>query len=320
MPDQPVILRVTGSEDGVLLNRGYSYYSQVWLHGAHALVFCGHEDGYPRFFRVDLNSGEIERLGHLVPYTGTAEGWYFDSQGRIYLTDGPRLRRYDLASGLDEIIFTVEPADRVRLWQAHSSDDGGVHSATVQGIVADGPYPNLGTVVAVKGVQQYFPAVGALDESQISGDGRWLLIKEDDDNRLIDLVTGNERTITNADGALGHSDNGPDFAVGEDDQIGACVYVPFAQPVVGRRVLFPTWNLGHVSVRGERCLRSSIDGLSLIALDGSGETPLAPHGMVGEGYDFQVFANLDHTARVAAFVSNHGSARMDLDLLILPAR
>jgi len=313
-PGQVRVVKVTGPEDGQLLNRGYSYWSQVWLNGAHALLFCGHADGHPRFFHVDLHNWTVERLGSLVPYGGTGEGWYFDNLGRVYLTDGPRLRRYDLATGQDEVIFE-DPTPNCRLWQAHSSDDGAAHSATLQAIVDDGPYLNLGTVVYRNGARQYFPALGALDESQIDTSGRWLLIKEDDQNRVIDLETGRDARISDADGAVGHSDCGAWYVVGEDDQHGACVLWDLS--ALTRRELFKTWGMGHVSVRAGRCLLSGSQALSLVPLGGGEPQHLVDHDMVSDGtYDTQVFANLDHTGRVAAYMSN-AAGRMDLYVAVV---
>jgi hypothetical protein len=312
-PAQPTspnarVIRVTGPEDGELLNRGYAYWPQSWLNGAHVLMFCGHADGHPRFFHVDLNTGAIERLGSLVPYGGTGEGWYFDGQGRVYLTDGPHLHRYDLAIGLEEVI------------------------------VADGKYPYLGTVVSRNGQQEYFPAIGDLDESSIDPSGRWLPIKEkraDPDyppdkpplyNRVIDLDAHVTQTLTNAGGAIGHSDMGPGYAVGEwspqkGEAPGQCVFWDFDLPLTldRRRTLFLSDNVGHISVRNGVCLVSDPTMLSVAALDGSGVTYLTKHGMVQnttDPYDTQCFGNLDHTGRVAAYCSN-AAGRMDLYLLIL---
>jgi hypothetical protein len=69
-------------------------------------------------------------------------------------------------------------------------------------------------------------------------------------------------------------------------------------------------------MRAGKCLRSDDQKLSLIALDGSGETSLIEHGMSGRGYDHQVFGNLDPTGRVACFMSNR-AGRMDAYLLVL---
>jgi len=321
MPTGAHIIHVTSFGDGELVNRGYSYWPQAWLETpTSAIVFCGHADGRSRFWRVDLRSGTVVRLGALLGYGGTGEGWYWDREGWIYLTDGPRLRRVHPFGGGDRVIFSIEESHPgCRLWQAHSSDDGTVHSATVQRITQDGPYENLGTVVFRAGDQLWFPAQQPLDESQVTPDGDWLVIKEGNDNRIVHIPTGHERWIRDKEGAVGHSDCGPGFVIGEDDQHGACVIWDLVAWTV--RVLFPTWNMGHISVKGGRRLLSGPQMLSLVSLegslDGSAITPVAEHGMMSDGtYDTQVFANLDHTGRVAVFMTNR-YGRLDMCVLVL---
>lgn len=312
-PSGPI--RVTTDDDGQILNRGYSYWPQACVLGEDILCFAGHADGRPRFFLVNRRTGSVARIASSIPYTGTGEGWYFDRAGWVYLPDGPRLRRVNPLTGEDQILFTISGRfPECRLWQAHSTDDGLKHSATVERIVPDGPYERLGTIVAHPGGQDFYKAGGVLDESQITPDGSFLVIKEDDDNRIIDRLYDKERRITNADGALGHSDCGPGFMVGEDDQRGACVYLDLV--TLERRVLFETWGMGVVSVRGDRCLVSDQTLLQLVALDGSGRTPVIAHGMTGDGYDHAVRANLSPDGSVAAYISNT-SGRMDLYLVNL---
>jgi hypothetical protein len=306
------MIRVTSKQDGGFLNRMYPYWSNAYIHGGDVIVFVGHVDGRPRFFQIDRDTKEVTTLGPLLSYGGTGEGWYFSADGWVYLCVGAQLRRCHPFTGADELVFDYGNGS-YRLWQAHSSDSGDVHSATVQKITSDGPYQNIGTVVSRPGRLTFFPALGVLDESQVDASGEFLIVKEDDDNRIITLATGEERRIADADGALGHSDVGPGYVVGEDDQIGACVRLDLRS--FERRPLFSTWNLGHVSVKGGRCLLSDAQNLSLVALDGSGVTPLVAHGMTGADYDHQVMAALDPTGQVAVFVSNMGTDRMDAFLV-----
>ena len=315
------VFQVTDASDGELTPRMYSYWSNAWIASDGSIyVFVGHADGHPRFFRVP-HGGAVERLGSPLSYTGTAEGWYWDAAGWIYLLDGSRLRHVDPFGSRDDVVFDIgDTHPGCRLWQAHSSDDGQTHSATVQRITDNGPYQNAGTVVVSHGQQEYFPAQGTLDESQITADGSYLIIKEDDDNRVITMGTRDTRLFRNADGALGHSDCGRSLIVGEDDQHGECVLYDLHEPLVPerRRTLFKTWAMGHISVKGNRCLLSDATHLSLVALDGSGVTPLIAHGMVGSDYDHQVQGNLDPTGRVACYMTNHGGERFDVFLLVLP--
>lgn len=317
---QPI--RVTDERDGELLNRGYSYWSACHIEAdGRVLLFVGHTDGRPKFFRADLKVGLIERLGAMLGYGGTGEGWYFQRDGYVMLCDGPKLRRVDPVTGDDNVVMdisTLRPG--CRLWQAHSSDDSLTHSATVEEITNDGPYMRLGTVASRRGELMLFPSVGdlnnphrGLDESHLDASGQFLVIEESHDNRIIDMATREERRITNAGGALSHMDCGEGFAVGEDDQRGACTWLDLR--TLERRVLFETWNQGVISVKGGRCIVSGQQSIGLVALDGSGVKPIAAHGMVGSGYDFMVRANLDPTGRVAMWLSN---AAERLDAYVAP--
>jgi hypothetical protein len=312
------LVRVTTEADGEFVNRGYSYWSQAVILGDAAYAFAGNTDGHVYFFQVTAN-GRVTRLGALLPYTGTGEGWSWSASGDVYLLEGPRLRRVNPFSGDDRVVFDIsDEHPNCILWQSHSSDSGQTHCATVKRIVNDGAYPAIGTVVFRNGRQEYFPAQGTLDESALAGD-EWLIIKEDDDNRIINLKTRETRIIRDHDRALGHSDCGPDFCVGEADKPdpGACVLWNLRDLHRGPRILFPTIGMGHVSVRNGVCLLSDATYLSLVSLDGGSFVPFLEHGMVGTDYDHQVMANLDPSGRIAAFMSNR-SGRMDLYLAPVP--
>ena len=307
-------INITHGHDGEFLNRQYSYWSSACYIGTAWYVFVGHADGRPRFFRVE--GQRVDALGPLMSYVGTGEGWSWDATGQILLCRGPERRRVSPLTGEDHLVFSIaDDFPGCDLWQAHASDDGRVHSATVRRVMDVGPYAPLGTVVWQEGIGLfYLLAVQPLDESQVSRDGRFLIIKEGDDNRIITLATGEERWVRNADGALGHSDCGPDYIVGEDDQQGACVRVDLT--TLARTPLFPTWNMGHVSVRGGRCLQSDATYLSLVDMTSGERTIVYEHGMTGSGYDYQVHASLDPSGRAACFMSNR-EGRMDAYLLVL---
>lgn len=298
-------IRVTDERDGELLNRGYAYWSACHV-GSDGLVtlFVGHADGRPKFFRVNLGTGHVERLGAMLGYGGTGEGWYFDQAGYIFLCDGPRLRRVHPFTGHDTVVMDISSLHPgYRLWQAHSSIDGTVHSATVEHVVSEGAYPKIGTVAQRHGGLMLFTAEGNLDESHISGDGWTLLIEESHGNRIIDLGTREEQRLTNEQGALAHLDCGPDFAVGEDDQRGACTWLNLR--TLERRVLFETWNQGVVSMKGGTCIVTDATHVKRVSLDGwHGVTRIAEHGMTGGDYDRTARANLDPTGRVAMWISN----------------
>lgn len=316
------LIQIT-QEPGIL-NRGYSYYSQVWLSDRGvAHCFVGVADERPKFFSVDLTKDPptIFPHGPLLDYLGTGEGWYYAADGRIYLLNGPRLRRVQPFTGEDQIVFDIGTDPRFAqcdLWQSHSSDDGQTHSATVRRITDSGPYLKLGTIFYRRGAFHLWPPQGELDESQIDATGDFAVIKETRNeqltNRIFDFERGVETLITKADGSIGHSDCGAGFLVGEDSQNGACVRLDMR--TLERRPLFRSWNVGHLSVRGNRVLVSDATDLRLLDLGGNPLAGPVPHGMTGEGYDHQVFANLDPSGRVAAFVSNR-TGRNELYLVVL---
>jgi hypothetical protein len=321
------LVRVTNEDDGQILNRIYSYgdWSNAVVLGDAIYAFVGHADGRPRFFRVTPATGEIERLGSLLGYGGTGEGWGWTAAGDIRLCDGPRLRLVNPLTGRDDVVLDISAGHPgCRLWQAHSSDDLQTFSATVERIVAEGPYPRLGTFVSYRGEQRFYPPVlGALDESQVTPDGRFLIIKEGPSrqvthNRVITLATREERQIFDHERALGHSDCGVGFLIGEADKPdpGMCGIWEIGHPLTIDRFIpvFPTLNMGHISVRGRVGLHSDHTWLNRIDIDARRRTPLLAHGMMGSGYEFEVHANLSPCGRIGAYVSNV-AGRFDLYLL-----
>jgi len=294
-----------------------SYWANAFASGGStAWVFAGSlASGGPIFWEVDLRTRRSIPRGPLaVSYHGETEGWYWDAAGAIYLIDGPRFRRVDPFTGSDQILYdlSTDPRfDNCVLWQPHSSPSGRTHSATVQRRVPDGPYPNIGTVVFHDGVLDYFEAHGLLDESTVVGDD-WVCIRETpegqkgEDNRVIHLRTRETRLIKDAERALGHSDAGTDWMVGEADKPdpGQCGWWDLTQPLTPGRFhpLFDTLNMGYVSVRGDRILHSSDLELRLIDRLSGTITPLYAHGG-GTAYDDRVKANLDPSGTLACYMS-----------------
>ena len=77
----------------------------------------------------------------------------------------------------------------------------------------------LGCLVYREATAQFswFPKAGAFDECHVDKSGRWLVILEDDDNRIIDLQTLTERRLLDQDGAAGHMDTGFGYMAGQDN-------------------------------------------------------------------------------------------------------
>jgi hypothetical protein len=216
---------------------GYSYWSNINNHAGSdtMLIFLGlsrQKGGSgPTLFSFNKRSGQTANLGPLFPADqplswSTGEGWYFSATrpNALYITDGPQLRRYDVASKSFETAFDASTqfgADKY-LWQAHSSADDLVHSATLRQAAT---YEMLGCVVYNEGTRRasWFPKRGDFDECQVDRSGRWLVIKEDvdglngEDNRIVDLQSGTEQVLTDPNGASGHSDMGFGYLISEDN-------------------------------------------------------------------------------------------------------
>jgi hypothetical protein len=191
----------------------------------------------PTLFSYNKVTDALTKVGPLFdpasPYGwATGEGWYFSATRptTLYLNDGPRLLRYDVVTRTFETVLDVSTqptlfGENRMIWQAHSSDDDRVHSATLR----DGAtFAKLGCLVYREDTRQfaYFPQTGPFyDACQLDTSGQWLLIKEklgtdpasEVDNRIIDLVTGVETDLLDRHGAGGNSDNGSGYVVASDN-------------------------------------------------------------------------------------------------------
>lgn len=297
--------------------RLYPYWTQINHHAGqdHLFAFVGRVGLHPLLLTIrkaDLAVLETRDL----PFAGTGEGWYFsDTQPHaLYVLLARSLMRYDVVTDQVETVFTLNVAFGSTLWQAHSSADDRVHSATVKG--AD--YEDVGCVVSREGQQQFFGAHEGYDECQIDKSGRFLVIKEGlGANRIVDLVTGNESTITDMDGAVGHSDCGDGTLIGEDDSSDRWQLVRWnlAHLDGGMQVLLrgpAEWRngMGHCAVRGDRVLVSGDDGI--YAVEPSGEIlPVAPPQMWATDYDHQLRACWDPTGEYCLWLADSGTGRFD---------
>jgi hypothetical protein len=226
-----------GGQDCVL-SVGYSYWSNINNHvGSDTmLVFLGLErrkgGGGPTLFSYNKRTGETSNLGPLFSLESgyswsTGEGWYFSASQptTLYMNDGPRMLRYDVMTHAMSEVYNVESllgAGRV-IWQMHSSNDDHAHSATVKDSTT---YKELGCIAfddRHPGSPTFVAAKGDYDECQIDKSGRYLVVKENvdgrngEDNRVIDLQTGNETIFLDENGAAGHSDLGYGYMIAEDN-------------------------------------------------------------------------------------------------------
>jgi hypothetical protein len=263
---------------------GYSYWNNINNHAGSdtMLIFLGLDrrvgGSGPTLFTIDKRTGETRNAGPLFaagsPHSwNSGEGWYFSGTRphALYMHSGARLLRYDVQTRAFETVLDVTSqfgASRY-IWQAHSSHDDRVHSATLR----DGStYAMLGCVAYREDTGQWYfaPRIGDYDECQIDKSGRWLVIKENvdgrygEDNRIIDLQTGTERVLLDENGAVGHSDVGFGYMVGADNwnpQPGAIRTWTFDKDVRGGEPLasvagqgtlayqLPSWagSVGHVA-------------------------------------------------------------------------
>ena len=314
MPDP---IRLTGDSDDPR-PIGMAYWPNVNAHAGRAdlLVLVSLADVLT-LLAVDKASGTVTGRRPL-PFRHTGEGCYFSltDPDVLYVPQPEGLVRYGVASGVTE---TAAYAPGATQW--HSSADGQVHSCSLAGDAA----------VWHRGGLRRYP-VSALDECQIDKGGRWLLIKEGHDNRIVDLETGLEWTIRNEDGAAGHSDMGYGYMIGEDDyaEVGGAFRLwtftedgPVKGPIVGT---LGTWDpmtryVSHCNAQpgppeGQRVLLSSAEcGLVAVTI-GSPEAVTVAPSLTEPTADYwtQIRANLDPLGEWACW-SGYRSGRFDLYLV-----
>lgn len=213
--------RITNESYGLIEPIGYPYWNNINNHEGqpNLLVFVGRTNNSPLLFGVDKNSLEVVLLKELT-LNGTAERWYFSKvQPNIIYAElvNSQLIRYDVTNDNIEVVFDLADhgyPDHI-VWQSYTSYDDNVHSATLK----DTSYTPLGAVIYRESNKyfQFYPARDLFDECQIDKSGKWLVIKEGNYNRIINIDNNSENIITNEQGALGHSDNGFNYMIGEDD-------------------------------------------------------------------------------------------------------
>lgn len=224
-----------GGEDCVNY-AGYSYWRNMNNHvGMESmLVFLGFDRTRggkgPSLLEVNKTTGKITDLGPLFPAShrlswATGEGWHFSATlpTIMYVNDGPRIARLDVITGELQTIVDISNqfGKEVTITQMHTSDDDRVHSATVR----DAQYRVMGCMAYDSGSKRYsfYPITDGFDECQVDRSGDWLLIKANldgrngEDNLIVNLRTGDERTILDEEGAAGHSDMGNGYMIASDN-------------------------------------------------------------------------------------------------------
>jgi hypothetical protein len=268
-----------GGQDCVF-SIGYSYWRNINNHQGSStmLIVLGLNQNRggtgPTLFSYNKTTDQVTNLGPLFPagsnFRGhSSEGWYFSATqpNSLYVIGyGTQLYRLDVMSKTMTTVFDISTqtglfgTNRYAI-QAHSSADDKVHSATVRDKAND---KDLGCMVYKEATKQYlfYKTLGLhYDECQIDKSGRFLLIKDrvssatsDVDNRIIDLSTNTETRLLQANGAVGHSDNGNGYSVGaliNSPVPGVVTVWKYGQnPLQGTQVYrTTTWNggVGHIA-------------------------------------------------------------------------
>src|SRR5215217_2787432 len=216
---------------------GYSYWRNINAHqGSNDMfIFLGlsgqRGGGGVTLFKYNKTTEAITKVGPVFPagskfnsYPG--DGFYFSagSANKLYVYDGPRMLRYDLATQQFQTVFdiTAQFGGNRNIWQMHSSNDDLVHSATLQ-VTDTGEY--LGCLVYLEATRQFrfYPKVGVFDECNLDKSGRWTIslenvgVANDLGNRIFDNQTGQETRLNGPNGTLGHLDTGYGYVVGADN-------------------------------------------------------------------------------------------------------
>lgn len=351
-PYHTVGVRLTNEEDGAIEPMGYSYWRRINAHAGQLdlMVILGRTAAPALLLAVDKTTHKV-LAGPLEELSGTGEQWYFSARHpyRLFVPDGPRLRTFDVATHAWDLVFEVDANSY--LWQVHSSDDEQVHSATLRDRDSGRA---LGALVRrTDGGTTIFPVPsgGVLDECQIDRSGRYLLIKEAPDtasaihNRVVDLVSGQEMTLPATAGAVGHSDMGYGYCVGENANTpgalpGGFIRMNLAAPSLQSLVYHMhgweppmTRHVSHTNAPQARVLFSSAsrddrpraNELVVAPLDGSLMCTVIAPTLVdldapGGGDDYRKMpkANLDPAGEWAVWTANCGTDRLDAFLVRLP--
>lgn len=223
---------------------------------------------------IDKSNLQI-KLRNFLGIHHTGEGIYFSKiqSDILYIPYEKKLVRFNINTRQEEIVW--QAWENENFWQCHSSWDDNVHSATIK----DSNYVPIRWGVRGKNYTNFFEIKDAPDECQIDKLGNWLVIKEGNDNRIIDLSDGEERIILNSEGALGHSDCGFGTMVGENDQDG--FLTRWDLNILNRTQVSNVnqWNMGYVAWSKEFYLISGGVNGSIYKVSPDGKDTFVCHDM-----------------------------------------
>jgi hypothetical protein len=380
-------VRLTNSSDcagaDCVYSVGYSYWRNINNHAGSdtMLIFLSLSRGKggvgPSLFSYNKVTGATSNLGPIFdsssPFSwATGEGWYFSATmpHALYanVAGTSTFHRVDVVTHTTQQIFDIAPqfgSDKY-VWQPHSSNDDKVHSFTMRSHTDDAML-GCGVYNEATAAFAYFPKIGTFDECQIDKGGRYLMIKEhtglgtgaDDDNVIVDLQTGTQTTFFDVAGAVGHSDDGVGYVVGEDNYYnlpGAVRLWNFASPFPSPSTLpvapqgtlvynMQDWStgIGHIthanakagsaasqfacSSNANRINSPRVNELVCFPLDGSLNAVVVAPNMVdlnapggGEDYWKLPKANLDVTGEYMIWTANQGGGRQDAFLVRVPTQ
>ena len=350
---------------------GYSYWTNINNHigsdTMHIFIGMNRDRGGagPSLIEYNKVTDEVTNLGPLFDPSeplswATGEGWYFSATmpDALYVNSGASLYRYDVMTGEFTLVFDVEDlmGNGLYIWQAHSSADDRVHSVTVRDL---NNYEMLGCMVYWEnsGNYSYYPRQGEFDECQIDKSGDWLLIKANidgvagEDNRIINLQTGQERRLLDSEGAAGHSDMGFGYMIAADNWASRAnswkLWKFDSSQLTGSEVYSNTdWNVfapAHVSHQNanpydapenqfacgsslNRNNSSEANEIICFGLDGADQALVVAPVMTsldasggGDEYAMLPKGNLDITGRYFIWTSNMGGNRLDAFLVKIPS-
>ena len=212
----------------------------------------------------------------------TGEGIYFSASApeALYIPSEHQLIRLNISTLEKEVILEGHYK------QYHSSWDDTKHSASVLN--------DNGEIIGWQVNDKFFERKGNPDECQIDKSGRYLIIKEDDSNRILDITTNWEEFISNQDGAVGHSDTGFEIVYGEDDfnsLPGALVEWNLSNLEKITRYSTGIWNMGYVSYSPKGLLVSTPSDLRWLDLSGNLIRTIETHSDTSD-YHARVKANV----------------------------
>lgn len=247
---------------------GMSYWRNINQHaGSDILEVCLSINNVLTTFMLDKRNLDVlsERsLG--IQHTGEGINYSQKYSDILYYGMNKEYFKLNTKTGAKEVVWS----SGFNLWQCHMD----YAEQSFSGTLKDDNWNIAGYGVN----ERNFPFKFRPDECQIDKSGEWLCIKEthDDDklvNRFISLKTGAERIIQAEEGAIGHSDCGWGYILGENSFSNVGGAVDFFDLNTGERRLIyhtGTWNLGYVSCcnsrpdKNERFLISSADGRLII--------------------------------------------------------